>query len=89
MTGFFKRWKRRKQDATANQKPVAEFRVTIYPDRINCNIDGDEKMIGGALVTLMLENQYSHQIVKNSVIAVERVHERNSAFLELMTFNQN
>ncbi len=89
MTGFFNRWKRKKQKAPANQKPIAEFSVNIYPDRVECNIYGDEKMIGGALTSLMLDNQYSHHIIKNSIIAVERVLEKEHALSELMIINLN
>ncbi|MBD5357324.1 MAG: hypothetical protein HDR88_10025 [Bacteroides sp.] len=87
--GFFSRWKRRKSKATANQKPIAEFSVTIYPDKAVFSIYGDEDKIGGALATLMLNNQYSHRIVTNAVIVAEKERERQRAFSDLMIMNLN
>lgn len=87
--GFFSRWKRKKSKAPANQKPIAEFSVIIYPDKAKFSIYGDEDKIGGALATLMLNNQYSHRIITNSVVVAEKELERQRAFSDMMTMNLN
>lgn len=87
--GFFSRWKRKKSKAPANHKPIAEFSLTIYPDKAEFSIYGDEDRIGSALATLMLNNQYSHRIITNSVIVVEKERERQRTFSNLMTMNLN
>lgn len=87
--GLFTRWKRKKSKSSTNQKPIAEFKVTIYPDKAKFCIYGDEDKIGGALATLMLNDQYSHRIITNSVIAAEKERERQRAFSDLMTMNLN
>ena len=87
--GFFSRWKRKKSKAPANQKPIAEFRVTIYPEKAEFSIFGDEDKIGGALATLILNNQYSDKIITNAVIVAEKERERLRAYSELMTINLN
>ena len=87
--GFFSRWKRKKSKASANLKPIAEFSVTIYPDKAEFSIYGDEDKIGSALATLMLNNQYSHRIITNSIIVAEKERERHRAFSDLMIMNLN
>lgn len=89
MIGFFRRWKRKKSEAPANPKPVAQFSVTIYQDCAQFHIDGDEVKIGGALVTLLLSNQYANRIIINSVISAEKERERQRAYAEMMTINLN
>lgn len=87
--GFFTRWKHKKSKAPTNQKPIAAFSVTIYPDKAKFSIYGDEDKIGGALATLMLNDQYSHRIITNSVIVAEKERDRQRAFSDLMTMNLN
>lgn len=87
MKGFFRRWKRKKSEAPANPKPVAQFSVTIYKDCAEFHIDGDEVKIGSALVTLLLNNQYAHKIIINSVISAEKERERQRAYAEMMAIN--
>lgn len=87
--GFFKRWKSKKSSASVNQMPIAEFGVKIHPDRVVFTLNGDERKIGGALVTLMLNHQPTRRIITNSVIAVERETERLEAFSKLMAINLN
>lgn len=89
MKGFFKRWKRKKSEAPANPNPIAQFSVEIYQDCAKFHIDGDEGKIGGALVTLMLNNQYVDRIITNSVISVEKERERQRAYAQMMTINLN
>ncbi|ROS86006.1 hypothetical protein EEL33_08920 [Muribaculaceae bacterium Isolate-037 (Harlan)] len=89
MKGFFRRWKRKKSEAPANPKPVAQFSVTIYKDCAEFHIDDDEVKIGSALVTLLLNNQYAHKIIINSVISAEKERERQRAYAEMMAINLN
>lgn len=86
---LFKRWKSKKTSASANQMPIAEFGVKIHPNRVEFILNGDEQKIGGALVTLMLNNQQTRKVITNSVIAVERECERQESFLRLMAINLN
>ena len=55
MMNFFKRWKRNSSKST-DQKPVAQFNLKVYADKLELDFKGDEVKVGGALVTLMLRH---------------------------------
>lgn len=74
-------------------KPVAGLNLTIYSDKMECTITGDEIKVGGALVTLMLRQPHSHAIINNAVVATNRELARREAvavYADLVTsFNLN
>lgn len=74
-------------------KPVAGLNLTIYSDKMECTITGDEIKVGGALVTLMLRHPHSHAIINNAVVATNRELARREAvavYADLVTsFNLN
>lgn len=92
MMNFFKRWKRNTSKST-DQKPVAQFNLKVYADKLELDFKGDEVKVGGALVTLMLRHPHSHAIINNAVVATNRELARREAvavYADLVTsFNLN
>jgi len=91
-TSLFGKWNFNKLLRPAD-KPVAGLNLTIYSDKMECTITGDEIKVGGALVTLMLRHEKAHRIINNAVVAVNREkarQEADNAFNGLTaTFNPN
>lgn len=75
-----------------DDKVIAKLNVSIYNDKVELSMRGDEIRIGGALVTIMLRNPYFYHIFDNAVEAAEREISRQhsqSAYHQLMTLNLN
>lgn len=89
---IFKRWKRNTSNST-DQKPVAQFNLKVYADKLELDFKGDEIKVGGAFVTLMLRHPHSHAIINNAVVATNRELARREAvavYADLVTsFNLN
>lgn len=85
MKNIFKRWKSKKTNAPINKEPIAGFHLTIYPDGTQVEIFGREENIGGALVSLMLDNPFALQVMSKSVMAVRDAQEQQAAIARLMT----
>ncbi len=90
MMNFFKRWKRNKKtDAPTDDKPIAIFNITVYPDKTHVEMFGDKEKIGGALESLMLGNPIAHNMILKSVISVNEKIEEMEAYRRLMAINLN
>lgn len=89
---IFKRWKRNTSNST-DRKPVAQFNLKVYADKLELDFKGDELKVGGALVTLMLRHPHTHAIINNAVVATNKELARCEAeavYADLvMTFNPN
>lgn len=92
MMNFFKRWKRNSSKST-DQKPVAQFNLKVYADKLELDFKGDEVKVGDALVTLMLRHPHTHAIINNAVVATNMElarREANAVYADLVTtFNPN